>query len=192
MLTLLIVTEELVSLIKSIAFLEVVNDFERVFFADRKRVVDIFWLVAATLLLAVPTPLSVMANVKVAKRWTVVRQQFNCTTDGKQIENFSISTDVSAELCVRLLSSSCLRNFSGLKTKLQTSSPEWIAEFLSEGGMEVLFQALERLSRGGRMAFVEAFLQLECVNCIKAVMNSKQGLDSMVQNSTLVRNLVEG
>lgn len=134
-----------------------------------------------------------MANVKVAKRWTIVRQQFNSTYDGKQIENFSISTDVSAELCVRLLSSSCLRNFSGLKTKLQTSSAKWIAEFLSEGGMEVLFQALERLSRaGGKMAFVEAFMQLECVNCIKAVMNSKQGLDSMVQNSTLVRNLVEG
>lgn len=135
-----------------------------------------------------------MANVKVAKRWTIVRQQFNCDPDGKQIENFSVSTDVSAELCVRLLSSSCLRNFSGLKTKLQTSSAKWIAEFLSEGGMEVLFQALERLSRGGagRMAFVEAFMQLECVNCIKAVMNSKQGLDSMVQNSDLVRNLVEG
>ena len=134
-----------------------------------------------------------MANVKVAKRWTVVRQQFNCTSEGKQIENFSISTDVSAELCVRLLSSSCLRNFSGLKAKLQTSSEKWIAEFLNEGGMEVLFQALERLSRGGgKMAFVEAFMQLECVNCIKAVMNSKQGLDSMVQNSALVRNLVEG
>lgn len=134
-----------------------------------------------------------MANVKVAKRWTAVRKQFNSgASDGKQIEIFSISTDVSAELCVRLLSSSCLRNFSGLKTKLQTSSAEWIAEFLTQGGMEVLFEALERLSRGGKVAFVEAFMQLECVNCIKAVMNSKQGLDSMVENKSLVRNLVEG
>lgn len=133
-----------------------------------------------------------MANVKVAKNWNIIREQFNCTRDGKQIENFSISTDISAELCVRLLSTSSLQNFSGLKTKLQTSSGQWIAEFLIQGGMEVLFQALERLSRDRRMSFVEAFMQLECVNCIKAVMNSKQGLDSMSHNKTLVRSLAKG
>lgn len=133
-----------------------------------------------------------MANVRVSNRWTVVRQRFNSTTDGKQLENFTISSDVSAELCVRLLSSSCLQNFSGLKTKLQTSSAEWITEFLSQGGMEVLFEALERLSRGSKMAFLEALMQLECVNCIKAVMNSKQGLDSMIENKALVRNLAKG
>lgn len=133
-----------------------------------------------------------MANVKVARRWNVVREQVNSARDGKQVENFSISTDISAELCIRLLSTSSLQNFSGLKTKLQTSSSQWIAEFLTQGGMEVLFQALERLSRSGRMAFVEAFMQLECVNCIKAVMNSKQGLDSIAQNKTLVCNLTKG
>lgn len=133
-----------------------------------------------------------MANVKVARRWNVVREQINSARDGKQVENFSISTDISAELCIRLLSTSSLQNFSGLKTKLQTSSSQWIAEFLIQGGMEVLFQALERLSRSGRMAFVEAFMQLECVNCIKAVMNSKQGLDSIAQNKTLVCNLAKG
>ena len=35
-------------------------------------------------------------------------------------------------------------------------------------------------------------MQLECVNCIKAVMNSKRGLDSMIRNKTLVRNLAKG
>ena len=172
--------------------MNIVNAFERLFLRQPQMGCWYILVGCANFIARSSALLSVMAGVKVAKRWTVLRQQFNCTTDGEQLENLSISTDVSAELCVRLLSSSCLRNFSGLKTKLQTSSPEWIAEFLSEGGMEVLFQALERLSRSGRMAFVEAFLQLECVNCIKAVMNSKQGLDSMVQNSTLVRNLVEG
>lgn len=133
-----------------------------------------------------------MANLKCAKRWNVVRQQFNCSRDEKQVENINISGDVSAELCVRLLSTSFLQNFSGLKAKLQTSSGQWISEFLIQGGMEALFQALERLSRGGRMAFVDAFMQLECVNCIKAVMNSKQGLDSMIQNKSLVRSLAKG
>ena len=133
-----------------------------------------------------------MANLKCARRWNVVRQQFNCSRDEKQVENITISSDASAELCVRLLNTSFLHNFSGLKTKLQTSSGRWISEFLIQGGMEALFQALERLSRSRRMAFVDAFMQLECVNCIKAVMNSKQGLDSMIQNKALVRNLAKG
>lgn len=42
------------------------------------------------------------------------------------------------------------------------------------------------------MAFLEAFMQLECVNCIKAVMNSKQGLDVIAQSRTMVRSLTKG
>ena len=133
-----------------------------------------------------------MDNLKVAKRWHVVRQQFTCSRDEKHLENFFISNDISAELCVRLLSTSSPQNFSGLKTKLQASSCQWISEFLIQGGMDVLFQALERLSRTDRMAFVEAFMQLECVNCIKAVMNSKQGLDVIAQSKTMVRSLAKG
>lgn len=136
-----------------------------------------------------------MANAIVARRWDVIRQQFqNCEGDCEQNETGSVSfsKDVSAELCVRLLSASSLQNFSGLKSKLQASSGQWIEDFIIHGGMEVLFQALDRLSQTGRMAFLEAFMQLECVNCIKAVMNSKQGLDSMTKNKTLVRNLAQG
>lgn len=133
-----------------------------------------------------------MATVSVAHRWSVVRQKFSSVAEGKQVENLTISSDVSAELCIRLLSSSCLQNFSGLRAKIQTSSAEWITEFLSRGGLEILFQALKRLSKGEKMAFMEACMQLECVNCIKAVMNSKRGLDSMIRNKTLVRNLAKG
>lgn len=136
-----------------------------------------------------------MANAIVARRWDVIRQQFqNSVDDCEQNETGSVSfsKDVSAELCVRLLSASSLQNFSGLKSKLQESSGQWIEDFIIHGGMEVLFQALDRLSQTGRMAFLEAFMQLECVNCIKAVMNSKQGLDSMTKNKTLVRNLAQG
>lgn len=133
-----------------------------------------------------------MATVSVANRWSVVRQKFSSVAEGKQVENLTISSDVSAELCIRLLSSSCLQNFSGLRAKIQTSSAEWITEFLSRGGLEILFQVLKRLSKGEKMAFMEACMQLECVNCIKAVMNSKRGLDSMIRNKTLVRNLAKG
>ncbi|XP_068701516.1 inverted formin-2-like isoform X1 [Montipora foliosa] len=138
-----------------------------------------------------PHSVALMANCSIAKRWEVVRHRFNSSRGEDKVENSSISSDVSAELCVRLLRTSRLQNFSGLKTKLQTSSNQWISEFLIQGGLEVLFQSLERLTMSGKMAFLEAFMQLECVNCIKAVMNSKQGLDSLVQNKSLVRSLAK-
>ena len=139
-----------------------------------------------------PHSVALMANCSIAKRWEVVRHRFNSSRGEDKVENSSISSDVSAEFCVRLLRTSRLQNFSGLKTKLQTSSNQWMSEFLIQGGLEVLFKSLERLTMSGKMAFLEAFMQLECVNCIKAVMNSKQGLDSLVQNKSLVRSLAKG
>ena len=130
-------------------------------------------------------------NTKVANGWRFVRKTFNAS-DRRLVDNFSISDNISAELCVCLLSASSIQNFSGLKTKLQTSSAHWIEEFLFHGGIEVLFQSLERLTQRGKLAFVDAFKQLECVNCIKAVMNSRHGLDFMTQNNTFARNLVKG
>lgn len=135
----------------------------------------------------------VMANFKTAKSWEIVRQQFNCSrVPNKVLESVTISSDASVEFCVRLLRTSHLHNFAGLRTKLQTSSDQWISEFLAQGGMEILFQSLESLSLTGRVAFMEAYMQLECVNCIKAVLNSKQGLDLLVQSKSLACSLTKG
>lgn len=134
----------------------------------------------------------IMANFKTAESWEIVRQQFNASRVQNKVESVTISSDASVEFCVRLLRTAHLQNFAGLKTKLQTSSDQWISEFLNQGGMEILFQSLERLSLSGRLAFMEAYMQLECVNCIKAVLNSKQGLDLLVQSKSLACSLTKG
>ena len=134
----------------------------------------------------------IMANFKTRKSWEIVRQQFNASRIQNKVESVTISSDASVEFCVRLLRTAHLQNFAGLKTKLQTSSDQWISEFLNQGGMEILFQSLERLSLSGRVAFMEAYMQLECVNCIKAVLNSKQGLDLLVQSKSLACSLTKG
>jgi hypothetical protein len=124
-------------------------------------------------------------------KWQNVRQKFSLHSHGRFIDNRTFSINLGAELCVRLLSTSSVQNFSGLKTKLKSSSREWIEEFLIFGGMEVLFEGLRRLS-GRKLAFVDAFLQLECVNCIKEVMNSEAGLNYIVNDTQFSRNLVKG
>lgn len=127
-----------------------------------------------------------LATAKTSK-WKNVQRKF--TND----KNFSLSlaSNIEPELCVRLLKVPSVQNFSGLKSKLRSSSRPWIEGFLNFGGLEVLFEGLRRLG-GKRLCFVDAFLLLECVNCIKEVMNSKTGLNYMIHDKKFSRNLVKG
>ncbi|EDO35348.1 predicted protein, partial [Nematostella vectensis] len=122
-----------------------------------------------------------------ANKWRTIRHKF--ARDGNT-DFETISSDASAELCVRLLSSPSVQNFSGIKAKLKSSPSEWIEDFLSHAGMEVLFECLRRLSNR-KIGIVDAFLQLECVQCIKAVMNSKAGLTCIIEHGEYSRKLVK-
>lgn len=123
-----------------------------------------------------------------SSKWKNIQQKF---TAGKNVGDRSFSTDLTPELCVRLLNIPSVQNFSGLKAKLKSSSKAWIEEFLDFGGLEVLFEGLQRLG-GRRLCFVDAFLLLECVNCIKEVMNSRTGLNYIIHDKKFSRNLVKG
>lgn len=67
-----------------------------------------------------------------------------------------------------------------------------MSEFLELRGLDVLFESLERLCDKSYNKFADAVLQLECVTCVKAVMNSKTGLDYIVFHPDYTRNLARG
>ena len=72
-----------------------------------------------------------------------------------------------------------------------------MAEFLDLGGLDVLMNALEVLSvrlsaQNYHIAFMDAFVALECVQCIKAVLNSQAGVFHFLSSPDLVRQLVYG
>lgn len=75
--------------------------------------------------------------------------------------------DAEPELCVKLLETPSLKNFSGLRPRLEKASKEWLSEFLSIGGLDCLLDGLSSLSAGNRQSrFAEALEQIECVRCI--------------------------
>jgi len=64
--------------------------------------------------------------------------------------------------------------------------------FLEEGGLEALLHGVESLS-GRRVAqLADAMLLLECVACVKSVMNSTIGLQVITRNHEYVNILVKG
>ena len=95
------------------------------------------------------------------------------------------------ELCIRLLRLPTLNNYTGLKKRIANSDKEWLQHFLELDGLDVLLESVVRLSSRG-MTMAQAYLQIEVVNCIKAVMNSKAGLEYICENEEYTRKLAEG
>lgn len=71
-------------------------------------------------------------------------------------------------------------NFKGLTNRLKTADQQWIETFLSLGGLSAIFDALETMGTAGFNSIADALKQLECVACVKAVMNNKFGLEFII------------
>lgn len=114
--------------------------------------------------------------------------------NSKQKGQFS---NIEPELCISLLRVPSLKNFSALHPKLCKCSAEWMSEFLALGGLDVLMNSLEILSvrlsaQHFHIAFMDAFVALECVQCIKEVLNSQAGVLYFQSSPELVCQLVYG
>lgn len=86
-----------------------------------------------------------------------------------------------------------LKNYARLKKHIQTANQDanWMHMFLELDGLDILLQVLEKLS-DTRRNILNASLQVEIVGCIKAVMNSKVGLDFIVDHDYFTRKLAGG
>lgn len=113
------------------------------------------------------------------------------TSKAKQIE-FGSFENVDPELCVQLLRVPSLKNFSCLHHKLKTCKSEWLKEFVNLGGLTILLGSLDTMDRRETMSFMDAFTELECVRCVKEVMNSETGLNAMMESQGFVCSLARG
>ena len=95
------------------------------------------------------------------------------------------------ELCLSLFKN-CF-NFVGLKNRIKSADQKWIEEFLEQGGLETVFDTLAALSNKGFCSLMDAVQQLECIRCIKAIMNHPFGIEYVVViGDQFVNRLVKG
>lgn len=96
------------------------------------------------------------------------------------------------ELCITLMDRGL--NFRGLMQRLKSADQQWMEQFLAAGGLTAIFDALEALARLGFSSITDALRQLECVSCIKAVMNNKFGLEFIIvqPGEGFVKKLAQG
>lgn len=91
----------------------------------------------------------------------------------------AIATDLFlAQSCVFLLRHPSVINFYRLRKKLRSNDKRWMGDFLKRNGLELLFECLDNLGKYSGQ-FSTLVLRLECVMCIKTVMNSAIGLQCL-------------
>ncbi|XP_006793477.1 inverted formin-2-like isoform X4 [Neolamprologus brichardi] len=125
-------------------------------------------------------------------KWGAVKDQLTrgpaTVTDGKVEANLE---NADPELCIRLLQVPTVVNYSGLQRRLEVSNRSWMVQFLELQGLDLLLEALERLSGRGCARIADALLQLTCVSCVRAIMNSSAGLHFILDNEGYVRMLAQ-
>lgn len=123
------------------------------------------------------------------RKWAALKERLG-PQDSDPTEANLESAD--PELCIRLLQMPSVVNYSGLRKRLESSDGGWMVQFLEQSGLDLLLEALARLSGRGVARIADALLQLTCVSCVRAVMNSQQGIEYILSNQGYVRQLSQG
>jgi len=126
-------------------------------------------------------------------KWASVRGSLGSSQDSQDSLPPEANLErADPELCIRLLQVPTMVNYSGLKRRLEGSDQAWMVQFLELSGLDLLLEALDRLSGRGCSRIADALLQLTCVSCVRAVMNSSTGIHFIVENEGYIRKLSQG
>ncbi|EDV24622.1 uncharacterized protein TRIADDRAFT_25420 [Trichoplax adhaerens] len=84
---------------------------------------------------------------------------------------------VEPNLVIDIIRRPSIQNYTSLKKFLSKCNRRWLEKFLNMDGMEVLLETMEILCDQGCASVADAFIQLECILCIKAILNSTAGIE---------------
>lgn len=93
--------------------------------------------------------------------------------------------------CVSLLRTPSPKIYSSLNRKLKGCDQSWMKGFLEEGGLDALLTSVNAIS-SRKIQLADAMMLLECVACVKTVMNSKIGLQVITERQEYAEILLAG
>ena len=103
-----------------------------------------------------------------------------------------INWNVDSELVIKFLTIPTATNYTALRRQLENCNGAWMTEFLVHDGLEIMFSAMRQMSERSYVKFADAVLQLELARCIKAVINSKVGMEFVTNYGDMVHKLALG
>ncbi|CAL8315263.1 unnamed protein product [Lota lota] len=124
-------------------------------------------------------------------KWGAVKELLTSSGPDADAQLEANLEDADPELCIRLLQVPTVTNYSGLRRRLESSNTAWMVQFLELRGLDLLMEALERVSGRGCIRITDALLQLTCVACVRVILNSWSGLQFILDNQGYVRTLAQ-
>ena len=113
-----------------------------------------------------------------------------CEREGSNLYN-SIAKS-NPERCVRLSRNPSVHVYYALRMKLEQCTIPWLNGFLELGGVSTLLDSLEKFNGKGFTNFSDAVLQLDCISCIRSVLNTKPGIKYFVEQEDYTAKLACG
>ncbi|XP_076010658.1 inverted formin-2-like isoform X3 [Genypterus blacodes] len=127
-----------------------------------------------------------------ATKWDMVKECMSLSSAYDSDSSVEANLEnADPELCIKLLQVPTVVNYSGLRRRLEASDQAWMVQFLEQRGLDLLMEALDRLSGRGCSRIADALLQLTCVTCVRAIMNSSAGLHFILDNDGYIRTLTQ-
>ena len=94
--------------------------------------------------------------------------------------------------CVDTMKFPSVHKFAALKKKLKNAHKDWVQSFLDNGGLDVLLDCVDDVGTKRVNLLSDALLLLECVSCIKRLVNNQSGVAYLVQHGSYTKKLVKG
>ncbi|KAL8612531.1 hypothetical protein ACOMHN_053596 [Nucella lapillus] len=114
----------------------------------------------------------------------------NTTVSSGQLEYHLDGTDAHA--CVVASHSPSVHVYYALRSQLERCKPSWLQEFVALGGMDSLLDSLCQMTGKTFTSFSDAILQIDCISCIRAILNTHLGIHYLLNTPTAANKLVMG
>lgn len=129
-------------------------------------------------------------DISKSNKWALLRRALIGCYHSKTTNSDKLSEPES--YTEALLRTPSVHIYASLQRKLASTDPEWILYFLHHHGLEILLESLEQICSHRSTHFLDVILQIECVECVRAIMDSSMGLDYIVENKEFTRKLAAG
>lgn len=96
------------------------------------------------------------------------------------------------ENCIDFLKMPSLNLLLLLSKRLKQNVEEWNEEFMELGGIDALLDLVDTLGSKRVTRLTDVQLLIECVGCIKSLLNSKMGVKYFVGHGDCLRRLAKG
>lgn len=133
-------------------------------------------------------------TVNMKNRWNRISAKLKPAETLNELTSQDVgNAKLDVSYCEQLLCKPSSQNYAALNKWLEKCPREWMEEFLDCNALQYMFATLDIMGSKQNGSFSDAVIQLQIISSIKTVLNSKVGMDYLIDDDTqLVQQMMNG